>query len=59
MLTEEQHLKEAIAERDFAAKELIKMSRHLMMCDEVIAKARARLERQNFQVSMSLEDVNA
>lgn len=56
-MTETEHLKEAIAERDIAAKELIKMTRHLMLCDEVIAKARRRLEKSEFRVSMSLEDV--
>lgn len=56
-MTETEHLKEAIEERDVIAKEVCRLSAHLRKCDDVIAACRQRLERQKFQVSMSLEDV--
>lgn len=55
-MTEEQHLREAIEERDVIAKEVCRLSAHLRKCDDVIAKAKRRLALKEFQVSMSLED---
>lgn len=58
-MSEQDYINEAIKEREIASKELLRMAQHLMKCDEVLAKAKRRLALKEFQVSMSLEDVNA
>lgn len=53
-MTEAEHLQAAIDERDIAAKELVKMARHVMLCNDVIDRARIRLEK--FTPFMSIEE---